>query len=70
MDLMTASTQSFLDTLDPENIEKDVTHGVCLGGVDCLETVVEQFITVTVRLGVGREVEEAVSGLERLHLQL
>ena len=66
---MTASTQSSLNTLNPENIEENVTDGVCLGAVNRLETIVESFIAVAVRLGVGGEVEEVVTCLERLHLQ-
>ena len=66
---MTASTEPLLYTLDPEHIEKYVTHGVCLGTVNCLQTIVEHLITVAVRLGVGSKVEKVVPCLEWLHLQ-
>ena len=68
--LNTVSSYSFFYALDADHIEEKVSH--CFGllvVLIILETIVEFFITVTVRLGVEIKVKHPVLGSERFDLR-
>ena len=65
----TSLPHSLFNTLYSKNIEKYVSNRIWFAIVNFLEAVIKLPVTSTVGLGVGPDVEDTVSGLERFHLK-